>query len=914
MKTRYVQIVFLWLAFALSAAAQSWVIYLSGTNFSSTSSFQAQWNYLYPWGSDHNGSARMFATNVNVAGGVVTLTSYPTSGEGASSVYPYLTIDYNSGTIYAKQPVTVNAEFPFWEVSGYFQCSSTTGTWPAFWLTGAWGWPPESDIMEYKGSSGCNQNTYTGAWQGQITTVSLPGNWHSYQAWLTQVNATDVDIYYYIDGSLISIQRGTNFVNQPMWLIMDYQMEGSSGSPGPNYVTTMSGSNIVVAAQSAGLSGTIIGTPGSYNSSGNTNGLLFDGNLGTFFDGPDPSGDWAGLDQGAGVSNIITEIVYAPRPGWAWRMVGGVFQGANQPNFSDAVTLAKITVLPPDSIATGQAITNSTSFRYLRYVGPNNGYCNAAEISFIGHAQNFLSGTVIGTSGSFANRPQTMKAAVFDGNAGTFFDGPDASGDWAGLDFGTNISMVISAVGYAPRGGWESRMTGGTFQGANKPDFSDAITLATVPSTPTDGQLTRLAVNNSNTFRYVRYLSPANGYCNVAELQFFGVNGPNSFPLPPLNLNATSDNVADVLLNWTGSVSATSYNIRRSTNNGLAYTFIGTSSTTTFIDTNTVSGTSYYYVVSALNSNGESSNSSPAVVRPCYAASSAACLSFMLSNNPVAYWRLNETNGSTTALDSVGGHNATYGGVVLAGVAGPQPPDFLGFELTNTAAQFVGNATNSWITIPALNLNTNTVTFTAWIYPIGSQAAYAGLVFCRSGSTAAGMNYDGAGANLGYTWNGDSGSWGWNSGVQPPANQWSFAAVVVKPMNAVVYLINTNGSQSATNVLTQPIQAFAGTGTIGTDTYASTARVFNGLLDEVAVFNYALSPAQIQQIYNNGHQLPQVQVGLQAAGAGLNLNWPQGTLFQATNLSGPWSAVTNAASPFAVTPTNAAGFFRVLLR
>jgi hypothetical protein len=393
---------------------------------------------------------------------------------------------------------------------------------------------------------------------------------------------------------------------------MDYQMEGSSGSPGPNYVTTMSGSNIVVAAQSAGLSGTIIGTQGSYNNGGNTNGLLFDGNLGTFFDGPDASGDWAGLDQGAGVSNILTEIVYAPRPGWAWRMVGGVFQEANRPDFSDAVMLAKITTLPPDWIVTTQSITNNTAFRYLRYVGPNNGYCNAAEISFIGHAQNLLSGAVIGTSGSYANRAQTTKAAVFDGNLGTFFDGPDASGDWVGLDFGTNISMVISGAGYAPRGGWEPRMTGGTFQGANKPDFSDAITLATVPSTPTDGLLTRLAVNNSNAFRYVRYVSPANGWCDVAELQFYGVNGPNSFPLPPSNLNAASDNVADVLLNWTGSVSATSYNIRRSTNNGLAYTLIGTTSMKTFMDTNTVSGTSYYYVVSALNSNGESSNSSPA--------------------------------------------------------------------------------------------------------------------------------------------------------------------------------------------------------------------------------------------------------------------------------------------------------------
>jgi hypothetical protein len=176
------------------------------------------------------------------------------------------------------------------------------------------------------------------------------------------------------------------------------------------------------------------------------------------------------------------------------------------------------------------------------------------------------------------------------------------------------------------------------------------------------------------------------------------------------------------------------------------------------------------------------------------------------------------------------------------------------------------------------------------------------------------MNFNSAGTDLGYTWNNAPGSWGWSSGVQPPANQWSLAAVVVQPTNTVVYLINTNGSQSASNVLTQPNQAFAGSGTIGTDTYSSAARVFNGVLDEVAVFTYALTPAQIQQLYNNGHQLPLVQIGVQLIGGSADLNWPQGTLLQSTNLSGPWSVVANAASPFAVAPTNAAGYFRVLLR
>jgi hypothetical protein len=130
-----------------------------------------------------------------------------------------------------------------------------------------------------------------------------------------------------------------------------------------------------------------------------------------------------------------------------------------------------------------------------------------------------------------------------------------------------------------------------------------------------------------------------------------------------------------------------------------------------------------------------------------------------------------------------------------------------------------------------------------------------------------------------------------------------------------VYFFNTNGTQSATNFLTHPNQAFAGSGTIGTDTYSSAPRVFNGLLDEVAVFNRALTPAQLQQLYDNGHQLSQVWLGLNESGTNsLNLTWPQGTLFQATNLSGPWSAVTNTVSPFVTTPTNPAAFFRVLLQ
>jgi hypothetical protein len=370
-----------------------------------------------------------------------------------------------------------------------------------------------------------------------------------------------------------------------------------------------------------------------------------------------------------------------------------------------------------------------------------------------------------------------------------------------------------------------------------------------------------------------------------------------------------------VKLSWNTPASGVTFNLYRGASSGEESFLAGGLATTNYSDTAVTNGVTYFYVVTENNAalGGESPPSAEVSAKPQYATTSLAFSSAVRSNNPVAYWRFSETNGST-AGDSIGGYNGTYGAAVLLGGAGPRPPDFLGFETSNTAAQFIGNATNSWITIPALNLNTNTMTIAAWIYPIGNQADYSGLVFCRSGSTVAGMNYNSAGTELGYTWNNKANTWGWNSGLLPPANQWSFVVLVVDPSNAILYLINPDGQQSATNDIANSAQAFAGTGTIGTDKYSPVARVFNGLMDEVEVYNYALAPAQIQQLYANGHELSQVLVGAQPSGTTLNLSWSQGTLLQSTNLAGPWLRAANTASPFTVTPTNAAEYFRVLLQ
>ena len=134
-----------------------------------------------------------------------------------------------------------------------------------------------------------------------------------------------------------------------------------------------------------------------------------------------------------------------------------------------------------------------------------------------------LTGTVIGTSGSWNNNSSTTKYAAVDGNLYTFFDATQATGAWVGYDLGEDYEAVVTYVMFAPRKNYPARMVGGKFEVSKNADFTDAYTIATVTDTPTEGVLTKLAAPSKTAYRYLRYLSPNNGNCNVAEVQFYGV-------------------------------------------------------------------------------------------------------------------------------------------------------------------------------------------------------------------------------------------------------------------------------------------------------------------------------------------------------------------------------------------------------
>jgi len=87
-------------------------------------------------------------------------------------------------------------------------------------------------------------------------------------------------------------------------------------------------------------------------------------------------------------------------------------------------------------------------------------------------------------------------------------------------------------------------------------------------------------------------------------------------PNPPTGLSATPGNT-QIALSWNASAGAANYNVKRSTTPGGPYTTIGPNVTaTSYTDTTVANGTTYYYVVSAVNVDGESANSSEVSATP----------------------------------------------------------------------------------------------------------------------------------------------------------------------------------------------------------------------------------------------------------------------------------------------------------
>jgi hypothetical protein len=180
-------------------------------------------------------------------------------------------------------------------------------------------------------------------------------------------------------------------------------------------------------------------------------------------------------------------------------------------------------------------------------------------------------------------------------------------------------------------------------------------------STTSGGPYTQIAApaatnysdnNLSNGTKYFYVVSAYNSYgqsSNSAEVSATPA-APATPPAAPTGLQATGGN-AQVSLTWTASTGATSYHVKRSTTSGSGYAQIAAPTVANFTDTTVTNGTTYFYVVSALNAAGESANSAQATATPANVAADVTITIDPTKTKPISpyVYGMNFYNGVTGA-------------------------------------------------------------------------------------------------------------------------------------------------------------------------------------------------------------------------------------------------------------------------
>lgn len=173
---------------------------------------------------------------------------------------------------------------------------------------------------------------------------------------------------------------------------------------------------------------------------------------------------------------------------------------------------------------------------------------------------------------------------------------------WANMQYGANMANASTPALKMPYWVKLERMGNRVqaFQSLNGADWSPAC-VADMPGLPATAYVglfgTSLITGSASTATF-------------ANVRITGGDGAEAAKIPPASFAIyAGPGDGRVELRWNEAFDATSYNVKRSLTSGSGYLTIATVTNTTITDFNVVNGTTYYYVVTASNAAGESTNS-----------------------------------------------------------------------------------------------------------------------------------------------------------------------------------------------------------------------------------------------------------------------------------------------------------------
>jgi fibronectin type 3 domain-containing protein len=313
------------------------------------------------------------------------------------------------------------------------------------------------------------------------------------------------------------------------------------------------------------------------------------------------------------------------------------------------------------------------------------------------------------------------------------------------------------------------------------------------------------------------------GYSNVATTSTLAPD--TTPPTAPANLAATAAGSAQINLSWSAStdnVGVTGYLIERCQGAGCTtFAQIATTATTSYSDTGLTRNTSYTYQVLAADAAGNLSG-----------YSNRASATTAANTGLVAAYGFEEGSG-TTVQDSSGNRNtgtisnATWTASGKYGKA-------LMFNGTNARINIADSA--------SLHLSSG-MTLEAWVSPAATVSSWRDLIYKQtdiyyleagsdSGVPALGGTFAGSNDNLFAT-------------SRLAVHTWTHVAATY---DGSTLRIHINGTQVSSKARTGAITSSTGALSIGGDPVFG--QYFNGAIDEVRIYNRALSQAEIQTDMN----------------------------------------------------------------
>ncbi len=312
---------------------------------------------------------------------------------------------------------------------------------------------------------------------------------------------------------------------------------------------------------------------------------------------------------------------------------------------------------------------------------------------------------------------------------------------------------------------------------------------------------------------------------------------------------AASANAASVRLTWTANTEAdlAGYTVLRATTSGGPYEIVARGlTTTTFTDKSANKPVAYYYVVAATDQSlNRSAYSSQVSATPTAAATLLARYSF-----------------DNTASDST--TNANHAELVGS-------PSYAAGKFNQALSL---NGSSQYVLVPAgIMAAATNFTIASWVYWNGSSQWQRIFDFGNGTSQYMFLTPNSGSGTLrfGITTNGGGAEQIVQTASALPTAQWIHVAVTYNGTTAIIY---TNGVLAASGAVTISPAAFnPAINNLGASQYADP--YFNGLLDDVCIYNYALTATQVGALM--GLPSPWVTTDIGAVAAAGSASYSSGT-------------------------------------